>query len=151
MLGSNSYGRSPPSFYFPWYGQCDFTLDGDCDGIPPEQDCNDFDADWSYQANDYDCDGKKRYEDCNELNPNVFEVTDGDEDCDENINDIEDCDRNMFATFTNNDADCDGIDVDLDCDDSDMSTDCINNYRFNLLIGFTILKLFQQVLIIVVV
>ncbi len=88
------------------------TEDGDCDGTPTDDDCDDDDPDSTIKANDGDCDGTPKDEDCND-GDELLNGDDGDEDgystCDGDCDD-DDARRNPGGT--------DGLLRDGDCNDS---------------------------------
>ena len=108
-----------PTNYVP-LGQCDTSLDWDCDTVLSIEDCNDNDVNSTIVRNDYDCDGIEKEDDCNDHNPDLNVATVEDKDCD-GVDVSLDCDdNNSMAATTTYDEDCDGVDVSLDCDDQDF-------------------------------
>jgi len=112
----------------------------DCDGTLSTDDCDDYNPNAAFTANDADCDGTITADDCDDNNPNASDLSnDADcdgvltsEDCDDldptTINDMDcdgtlstdDCDDyNPNASDPSNDADCDGYTTIDDCDDND--------------------------------
>ena len=89
--------------------------DMDCDGIKTTDDCDDYDP---LTVNDMDCDGVLTIDDCDDTDPNTI----NDMDCD-GIPTANDCDDMSAVIGSNaNDLDCDGIPTANDCDDSDPAT-----------------------------
>ena len=92
--------------------------DYDCDNIPTNLDCNDFDPNIGSNQNDNDCDGVITSLDCNDFDPNVGSSA-NDNDCDgiPTSSDCNDFDPNIGSN--QNDNDCDGVITSLDCNDFD--------------------------------
>ncbi|MEM9864515.1 MAG: hypothetical protein AAF938_23145 [Myxococcota bacterium] len=92
--------------------------DFDCDGVLPDDDCDDTNPMLGARAQDMDCDGALTADDCNDMDGTVGAQSE-DMDCDGALT-ADDCDDMDAASTTRaEDMDCDGVLAAEDCDDMD--------------------------------
>lgn len=96
-------------------------IDADQDGVPADDDCDDFNNTIGARSNDADCDGTASPDDCNDADATSTILAE-DADCDTTPT-AQDCDdANATSTTLAEDADCDATPTAQDCDDTDATS-----------------------------
>ena len=100
-------------------------VDGDQDGVPEDEDCDDSDAESTVVAEDGDCDGVLTADDCDDADDQSTVVAE-DGDCD-GVLTTDDCDdADAESTVIAEDGDCDGVLTADDCDDADEQSTVVS-------------------------